>query len=66
MSRFQDTIRGNWNQAKGMLKQKWANLTDDDLLYEEGREDELIGKIQKRTGETKEQINAFIEGLKFD
>lgn len=49
-----------------MLKQEWADLTDDDLLYEEGREDELIGRIQKKTGETKEEINAFIEGLKFD
>ncbi|MCD8539104.1 MAG: CsbD family protein [Leadbetterella sp.] len=66
MSTFGDKLKGNWNQVKGMLKQRWANLTDDDLLYEEGREDELIGKIQKRTGETKEQINRFIEGLKFN
>lgn len=66
MNTFEDKLKGNWNQAKGILKQKWADLTDDDLLYEEGRADELIGKIQKRTGETKEQINAFIEGLKFD
>ncbi|WP_367913096.1 CsbD family protein [Leadbetterella sp. DM7] len=66
MSTFQDKLKGNWNQIKGMLKQEWADLTDDDLLYEEGREDELIGRIQKKTGETKEQINAFIEGLKFD
>ncbi|MBX2951150.1 MAG: CsbD family protein [Leadbetterella sp.] len=66
MSTFEDKLKGNWNQAKGILKQKWADLTDDDLLYEEGKEDELVGKIQKRTGETKEQINAFIEGLKFD
>jgi len=66
MSTFGDKLKGNWNQAKGVLKQKWADLTDDDLLYEEGKEDELIGKIQKRTGQTKEQINSFIEGLKFD
>jgi len=66
MSTFEDKLKGNWNQAKGILKQKWADLTDDDLLYEEGKEDELIGKIQKRTGQTKEQINSFIEGLKFD
>lgn len=66
MSTFGDKLKGNWNQAKGILKQKWADLTDDDLLYEEGKEDELIGKIQKRTGQTKEQINSFIEGLKFD
>lgn len=66
MSTFQDKLKGNWSQIKGMLKQEWADLTDDDLLYEEGREDELIGRIQKKTGETKEEINAFIEGLKFD
>lgn len=66
MSTFGDKLRGNWNQVKGMLKQRWANLTDNDLLYEEGREDELVGRIQKRTGETKERINAFLEGLKFD
>lgn len=66
MSTFEDKLKGNWNQAKGMLKQRWAELTDDDLLYEEGREDELVGRIQKKTGETKEQINSFIEGLKFD
>lgn len=66
MNAFGDKLRGNWNQAKGMLKQRWAELTDDDLLYEEGREDELLGRIQKKTGETKEQINDFIRGLRFD
>jgi len=66
MSTFQGKLKGNWNQIKGMLKQEWADLTDDDLLYEEGREDELIGRIQKKTGETKEEINAFIDELKFD
>jgi uncharacterized protein YjbJ (UPF0337 family) len=49
-------LKGNWNVAKGKLKQKWAHLTDDDLRYTEGQEDELIGRIQKRTGETKEAI----------
>lgn len=66
MSKFTDKVKGNWNVVKGNLKQKWADLTDDDLLYEEGQEDEVIGRIQKRTGETKEDINRFIEGLKFD
>jgi uncharacterized protein YjbJ (UPF0337 family) len=48
------SIKGNWNQAKGKLKQKWADLTDDDLLFEEGKEDELLGRLQERTGETKD------------
>lgn len=66
MSSFSDKVKGNWNVAKGSLKQKWADLTDDDLLYEEGKEDELIGRIQKKTGETKENINSFIDKIKFD
>jgi len=65
MSVLQDKLKGNWNQIKGNLKQKWGDLTDDELLYEEGKEDELIGKIQKKTGETKENINDFIEKMKF-
>jgi len=65
MSVLQDKLKGNWNQVKGNLKQKWGNLTDDELLYEEGKEDELLGKIQQKTGETKETINNFIEKMKF-
>lgn len=49
-------VRGNWNITKGKLKQKWASLTDDDLRFIEGQEDELIGRIQKRTGEAREAI----------
>jgi uncharacterized protein YjbJ (UPF0337 family) len=49
-------LKGNWNITKGKLKRKYAELTDDDLRYEEGREDELLGRIQKRTGQTKEII----------
>lgn len=56
-------IRGNWNEVKGKLKQKYAELTDDDLKYDEGQEDELVGRIQKKTGETKEAIIDFIESL---
>lgn len=66
MSALGDKLRGNWNQIKGNLKQRWGNLTDDELLYEEGKEDELIGRIQKKTGETKENINDFIDRMKFD
>ncbi len=49
-------IKGDWNQAKGKLKQKWGELTDNDLVYAEGQEDELIGRIQKRTGQTREAV----------
>lgn len=66
MSTFSDKVKGNWNIVKGNLKQKWADLTDDDLLYEDGKEDEVLGRIQKKTGETKENINTFIDDMKFD
>jgi uncharacterized protein YjbJ (UPF0337 family) len=49
-------IKGDWNIAKGKLKQKYASLTDDDLRYADGKRDELVGRIQKRTGETKEMV----------
>jgi uncharacterized protein YjbJ (UPF0337 family) len=48
-------IKGNWNIVKGKLKQKFAKLTDDDLQFIEGKEDELIGRIQKRTGQATEK-----------
>jgi uncharacterized protein YjbJ (UPF0337 family) len=54
-------MKGNWNIAKGKLKTKWAKLTDDDLRYEEGKDDELIGRIQKRTGETREQVEKALD-----
>jgi uncharacterized protein YjbJ (UPF0337 family) len=53
-------IKGNWNIIKGTVKQKWAMLTDDDLQYVEGRQDELVGRIQKRTGETREAVEKAI------
>ena len=49
-------IKGDWNILKGTLKQKWAKLTDDDLQFVIGKEEELIGRIQKRTGETRELV----------
>ena len=54
-------VKGNWNVAKGKLKQKWGKLTDNDLHYDEGQEQELVGRIQKRTGETKEAIEKALE-----
>jgi uncharacterized protein YjbJ (UPF0337 family) len=56
-------IKGTWNETKGKLKQKYADLTDDDLLFEEGKEDELLGRLQKKTGQTKEQIRDAIAKL---
>lgn len=52
-------IKGNWNEIKGKLKQKYAELTDDDLLYEEGKEDELFGRLQQKIGKTKEEITKW-------
>ena len=49
-------IKGDWNITKGKLKQKWAKLTDDDLQFVEGKNEELLGRIQKRTGETREAV----------
>jgi len=49
-------LTGRWNQIKGKLKQQYADLTDDDLLFEEGKEEELYGRLQQKTGETKEAI----------
>ena len=49
-------IKGDWNITKGKLKQKWAKLTDDDLQYVEGKTEEMLGRIQKRTGESREAI----------
>lgn len=54
-------IKGNWNIAKGKLKQQWGELTDDDLDYAEGKEDELIGRIQKRTGQARESIEEAVD-----
>ena len=54
-------IKGDWNIAKGKLKQKWADLTDDDLQYVDGKKDELVGRIQKRTGKTREEVEEAIQ-----
>ncbi len=53
-------IKGNWNIAKGKLKQKWGELTDDDLDYVEGQQEELLGRIQKKTGKTREEVEQAI------
>mgnify|MGYP000907428008 CR=1 FL=1 len=55
-----DKIQGNWNEIKGKLKQKYAELTDDDLVYAEGKEDELYGKLQKRLGISRDDAEKAI------
>lgn len=54
-------IKGDWNIIKGKLKQKWAKLTDDDLKYIDGKDDELLGRIQKRTGENREAVEKAVK-----
>lgn len=56
-------IRGNWNELKGKIKQQYADLTDDDLEREEGKDDELIGRIQQKIGKTKDQVIDWIQSL---
>jgi uncharacterized protein YjbJ (UPF0337 family) len=57
------TIKGDWNELKGKLKQKFAILTDDDTMLEEGKEDELYGRLQKRLGKTKEELHKLLSDL---
>jgi uncharacterized protein YjbJ (UPF0337 family) len=56
-------IKGNWDEVKGKLKQKYAQLTDDDLLFAEGKQDELYGRLQQKLGKTKEEIHKIISDL---
>lgn len=63
MSAIADKIKGNWNQLKGKAKQEYADLTDDDLMYEEGKEDELMGRLQEKTGKTKQEVKDWIDSL---
>lgn len=56
-------LKGNWNEIKGKIKQQYANLTDDDLKYDEGKDDELIGRLQKKIGKTKDEVINWIQGL---
>ena len=57
------TIKGNWNQLKGRLKSSYGQLTDDDLLLESGKEDELYGRLQKKLGKSRDEIKKMIEDL---
>jgi uncharacterized protein YjbJ (UPF0337 family) len=54
-------FKGSWNEIKGRLKQKYAQLTDDDLAYAEGKDDELIGRLQKKLGKSAEEVREILE-----
>lgn len=56
-------LKGSWNEMKGKLKQKYAQLTDDDLTFIEGKEDEMLGRLQQRLGKTKDDLRREIEEL---
>lgn len=56
-------LKGNWNEAKGKMKQQYGDLTDDDLKVEEGKEDEWMGKMQEKLGKTKEEVIDWIQRL---
>ena len=56
-------IKGNWNEVAGKLKQQFANLTDDDLLFKEGKEEELLGRLQKKLGKNKQDIRKLLAKL---
>ncbi len=56
-------IKGSWNELKGKLKQKYGQLTDDDLAYAEGKEDELYGRLQQRLGKTKDEVRKELDSL---
>lgn len=56
-------LKGSWNEAKGKLKQKYGQLTDDDLTFAEGKDDEMLGRLQQKLGRTKDEIRTEIESL---
>jgi uncharacterized protein YjbJ (UPF0337 family) len=56
-------IKGKWNELKGKAKQEYADLTDDDLAYEEGKEDELVGRLQQKLGKTRDEVVDWIKSL---
>ena len=56
-------LKGNWNEQKGKIKQKFAILSDDDLMFAEGKKEEMFGKLQKKLGKTKEELHKIISDL---
>lgn len=56
-------LKGNWKEQKGKLMQKFAFLTDDDMMYDEGKQDEMLGKLQVKLGKTKQELHDMIDAL---
>jgi len=56
-------LKGGWNQVKGKIKQAYGDLTDDDLTYEEGKDDETLGKLQAKTGKSRDELVKWINSL---
>lgn len=56
-------LKGRWNELKGKAKQAHGDLTDDDLKYEEGKDDELLGRLQTKLGKTKDEVISWIRSL---
>ncbi|MDB5129325.1 CsbD family protein [Mucilaginibacter sp.] len=56
-------LKGGWNELKGKIKQAYGDLTDDDLAYEEGKDDETLGRLQQKTGKTREDLVKWINSL---
>lgn len=56
-------IKGRWNELKGKVKQAHGDLTDDDLKYEDGKDDELLGRLQQKLGKTKDELVTWLKGL---
>lgn len=57
------TWQGRWNELKGKVKQQYGDLTDDDLTYVEGKEDELLGRLQQSTGKTRDEVESWLNDL---
>lgn len=56
-------LKGGWNELKGKIKQAYGDLTDDDLTHEEGKDDETLGKLQQKTGKTRDELVKWINSL---
>ena len=61
MSAITDKIRGNWNMIKGKLKEEYGQLTDDDLSFAEGQEEQLLGRLQQKLGKSKQEVKEMID-----
>lgn len=56
-------LKGKWNELKGRVKQEYAEFTDDELTHEEGKDDELLGRLQQKLGKTREEVVTWLKGL---